>query len=220
MTDAGDATAPTSTSTAADYLWVEEQYPDLLEAYCLTLVRGLGPGELLEEIGAQPGVSRTGVAALAELSHAAYHDDSMLVGVTAIDGDWTLMVEHNGYLGVTDETMVAASRGRTIVAHFRNVNAVDRFSWYEDGTVRLYFEPLFAHQRDGTHPDELLDQMRESGFDVRDPDGDDFDEDVDEHDIELITEAAFALAHWITGVRVTPEHFASADFLTGTAPRP
>ena len=228
MSDHTDTDACTDTTTATDYLWLEERHPDLMEAYCVTLVRGLGPGELLRAIGAEPGARRTGVTELAELSHGAYRDDSMLVGVTAIDDDWTLMVEENGYLGVTDDTMLTASRGRTVVSHFRNVNAVDRFCWYEDGSVRLYFEPLFAHEREGTHPDELLTEMRESGFDIRDAEGDNLAEpdvepddepDVEQH-VELVTEAAFALAHRITGVRLTPKHFASAEFLTGVAPRP
>nr|WP_234383318.1 DUF6461 domain-containing protein [Streptomyces dysideae] len=35
----------TGTTTAADYAWLEEQYEDLLEAYCVTLVQGLTPEE-------------------------------------------------------------------------------------------------------------------------------------------------------------------------------
>jgi uncharacterized protein DUF6461 len=198
------------TTTAADYEWLEEQYEDLMEAYCVTLVEGLTPEGLLQALGAEPGERITGVDGLGQASLDAYDDDQMLVAAVSLGG-WSLMVEYNGYLGVTDKVMLPISRGRTVVSHFCNVNGVDSFCWYRDGDVRLYFEPLFAYYRDGSHPDELLTEMRESGFDLSEED----DNDYDGH-----TEAAFALAHRITGIRITPELFASAEFMCGLAPRP
>ncbi|WP_143663560.1 DUF6461 domain-containing protein [Streptomyces sp. NRRL B-24085] len=138
----------------------------------------------------------------------------MFVGAAAVDG-WTLTVEFNGCLGVTDQVMLLLSRGRRIVSHFLDVNAVDRFCWYEDGDLRLDFQPLFAEERYGSRPDELLAEMRESGFDLaeRDEDGD--------HDAyyAALTGASFALAHRLTGIRLTPELFATAEFRCGTLPR-
>ncbi|MFD7326263.1 DUF6461 domain-containing protein [Streptomyces sp. NPDC059875] len=198
------------TTTAADYAWLSDQYEDLMEAYCITLVQGLTPDELLRSLGAESGVRITGVAGLREPSYDVCGHEQLLVGTASL-GSWSLMVEYNGYLGVTDGAMLPVSRGRTVVSHFRNVNAVDHFCWYEDGATRLHFEPLFAYHRDGSHPDELLTEMRESGFDLSDDD----DRDFDGH-----TEAAFALAHRITGVRLTPELFASAEFICGLAPAP
>lgn len=204
-----------ATTTAADYAWLQEQYEPLMEAYCVTLVEGLGPEELLRALRAEPRtpVAVTGVGGLAEPAHDLFQDgDALFVGVAPVDG-WSLMVEYNGYLGVTDKAMLPVSRGRSVVSHFLNVNAVDRFTWYQDGTVRLHFEPLFAYHRDGSHPDALLTEMREAGFDL----SDDQDEDPD---YEGHTEAAFALAHRITGIRLTPELFASAEFVCGLAPVP
>ncbi|WP_455353202.1 DUF6461 domain-containing protein [Streptomyces sp. SYSU K217416] len=196
------------TTTAADYAWLNEQYEDLMEAYCITLVQGLAPEELLRALGAEPGVRITGVTGLREPSYDVCGHEQLFVGAASVGG-WSLMVEYNGYLGVRDEAMLPVSRGRTVVSHFRNVNAVDHFCWYQDGTTRLHFEPLFAYYRDGSHPDELLTEMRESGFDLNDAD----DRDYDGH-----TEAAFALAHRITGIRLTPELFASAEFVCGLSP--
>ncbi|MEV5320585.1 DUF6461 domain-containing protein [Streptomyces sp. NPDC052687] len=197
-------------TTAADYTWLEERYADLMEAYCVTLVRGLTAEELLKELRAEPAGRATGVAALAEPSYAVQTPYRMYVGATTV-GDWALMLEYNGYLGIRDEAMLPLSRGRTVVSHFRNVNAVDHFNWYEDGTLRLHFEPLFAYHRDGSHPDELLTEMRESGFDLSEAD----DRDTDHH-----TEAAFALAHRVTGIRLTPELFETAEFTCGVAAVP
>ncbi|MET9973267.1 DUF6461 domain-containing protein, partial [Streptomyces sp. NPDC006356] len=139
-----------------------------------------------------------------------YQGESMFVGVTAV-GEWSLMVEVNGFLGVTPAAMLPVSRGRRAVSHYRNVNAVDHFYWFEDGETRLHFEPLCPSRRDGSHADEILTEMRESGFDLRDG----RDRDHTRH-----TEAAFALAHRLTGIRLTPELFESAEFTCGTAPLP
>jgi hypothetical protein len=200
-------------TTAADYAWLEERYENLMQAYCVTLVRGLGPGELLRELKAEPGPRITGVDGLCEPSFEAVGPYRLFVGATRVD-DWSLMVEFNGYLGVTNEAMLPLSRGRTVVSHFLNVNAVDHFCWYEDGELRLHFEPLFAYHRDGTHPDELLEDMRESGFDPVEHDED------DERDYEGLTGASFALAHRITGIRLTPELLANAEFHCGIAQVP
>ncbi|MDN0196105.1 DUF6461 domain-containing protein [Streptomyces sp. S.PNR 29] len=203
----------TAVTTAADYAWLDVEYPALMEAYCLTLVRDITPERLLQELGAEPRTRITGVDGLCEPSYESWdgHDgERLFVGVTAVGG-WTLMVEYNGYLGIRHAAMIPVSRGRRVVSHFRNVNAVDHFYWFEDGDVRLHFEPLFACARDGSHADGLLTEMRESGFDLSDGD----DRDYSEH-----TEAAFALAHRLTGIRLTPQLLASAEFLCGVAPVP
>ncbi|MFF5480610.1 DUF6461 domain-containing protein [Streptomyces sp. NPDC012935] len=203
----------TAMTTAADYAWLEERHEALMQAYCVTLVRGLTPLELLRELKARPGPRITGVDGLCEPSYDVDEANRLFVGATAL-GDWSLMVEFNGYLGVTNEAMIPLSRGRRVVSHFLNVNAVDHFCWYEDGELRLHFEPLFAYHRDGTHPDELLDAMRESGFDLVEH------EEDEERDYDDLTGASFALAHRITGIRLTPELFASAEFICGVAPVP
>ncbi|MEU8900223.1 DUF6461 domain-containing protein [Nocardia sp. NPDC048505] len=203
----------TGFTTATDYAWADEQYAHLMEAYCLTLVRGLEPAALLGALGAEPRPSVVGVDALHEPSFDAWDDhggDKLFLGVTRV-GEWALMVESNGYLGTISTVIQPLSRGRTVVSHFRNVNAVDHFYWYEDGALRLHFEPLFAHSREGSHAEEFAAEMRESGFDLS------ADED---RDFEWHTEAAFALAHRVTGVRLTPELFATAEFTCGLAPRP
>jgi hypothetical protein len=148
----------TETSTAAEYGWLKEQYPYLMEAYCITLVQGLAPDALLMALGADLGERMTGVRALEGPAFERFEDDGHFVGVAAV-GDWSLMVEYNGYVGVTDALMKPLSLRRVVVSHFCNVNAVDHFYWYEDGSTRLHFEPLFAYQRDGSHPDGVLTEM-------------------------------------------------------------
>jgi hypothetical protein len=166
-------------TTAADYGWLKERYQSLLEAYCLTLVEDMTPERLLRELGAEPDGQVTGVADLAEPSYDAW------------------------------DAMLPVHPGRTVVSHFRNVNAVDHFSWWQDGDLRLHFEPLFPTQRDGSHPDELLKEMEQAGFDLS---------EGDDRDFRRHTEAAFALAERITGVRLTPELFEELEFTCGLVP--
>ncbi|WP_420901647.1 DUF6461 domain-containing protein [Mycobacteroides salmoniphilum] len=52
-----------------------------------------------------------------------------LIGVAAIDEGWALIAEINGYLGVTERLVGPMSVGRTVVSHFRNINAAYRFHW-------------------------------------------------------------------------------------------
>ncbi|MEU6144862.1 DUF6461 domain-containing protein [Streptomyces sp. NPDC047081] len=200
-------------TTAADYGWLKERYEFLMEAYCMTLVQGLAPEELLRRLGAEPRGRIVGVDGLSEPSYAGREPSRLFVGC-AVVGNWSLMAEFNGYLGVTNAVMLPVSRGRTVVSHFLNVNAVDHFCWYENGELRLDFEPLFAHERYGSRPDELLAEMRESGFDLTER------EEYDDEYYEALTGASFALAHRITGIRLTPELFASAEFTCGTVPMP
>ncbi|MCS0603556.1 DUF6461 domain-containing protein [Streptomyces sp. LP11] len=196
-------------STADDYAWLSDQYEDLMDAYCVTLVNRITPEELLESLGAETRVRIAGVAGLCEPSFDVPDDHKMFVGVAPL-GEWSLMVEYNGYLGITGQAMLPISSGRTVVSHFYNVNGVNRFCWYENGDARLTFEPDAASHREGSNPDDLLTEMQECGFDLTD----------DDWGSETRFEAPFALAERITGVRLTPQIFASAEFLCGLVREP
>lgn len=127
--------------TAVDYLWFEQDFPDLAEAYCITLVHHLTPEELLDRLRADALPPLNGIEAIVD---AAYdlEEGQQLVALLQIS-DWTLMVEPNGYLGVTDEQALPASAGTTWVSHFCNINGLDAFLWAEDCATRLTFEPIF-----------------------------------------------------------------------------
>lgn len=203
------------TATAADYTWFEDRFPDLAEAYCLTLVRGLTPEEFLARLGAQAEIAPRMLNEFYEPTFEVWEEHQgkvLFIGATSVPGeggDWVLAVEVNGYLGVTEAAMVPLSAGTRVVSHYCNVNAVDRFYWIEDEDVRVSFEPLFAAHREGSTPDALVEVMRQVGFDLR-----------EDRDLELVTAAAFALAEHLTGVRVTPELLEESAFVCGTAPIP
>lgn len=195
-------------ATAQDYAWFGKDFP---AEYCITLARGVTPEEFLTRIGAEvESFTRDADG----LMHFSGHGDGLPIGATTVigeDGPWTLGVEWNGYAGVTEEIMLPASAGTRIVSHFCNVNAHDRFLWYEDGETRLEFEPLFADSRWGAESEAIADEMVEAGFDLS---------DAEDRSIERVTEAAFALAERITGVRLTAEVLREAEYLCGVVRRP
>ncbi|TCO47789.1 hypothetical protein EV646_105346 [Kribbella antiqua] len=198
--------------SAEDYTWFRDT--PFIYGYCLTLVQGIDPGEALRRLDAEPSERATGsrdFTRFAERSHpwAAHRNDGRFgIGAVQLEG-WTLLLEWNGFLGVTPEVIRPLSAGTRVVSHHRNVDAEDRFCWMEDGDLRLKFEPLFPFHRSGSDPDGLLDVMERIGFDLR---------DIEDRDFELNTEAAFALAEHLTGVRVTQELLDTAEYLCGRAP--
>ncbi|MFF4382825.1 DUF6461 domain-containing protein [Kitasatospora sp. NPDC001547] len=210
------------TAHATDYTWFDEHYPDLGEAYCLTRVQGLTADELLRRFDALPGSDAVGLGAVMarwdayldeedEEAEALFDlaEDRLLVAVTELDG-WSLAIEPNGYLGTLDTVIPRLGEGTRLVSHFRNVNAVDHFHWWEHGVRRLHFEPLFPTQRDGTDAEApgVPELLTACGF------------ELETEAYDLCGEAAFALAERLTDVRLGPERLEAATFRIGFAPRP
>lgn len=198
------------TTTAADYLWFEESFPELAEAYCFTLVHGLPPAEVLRRLEGREESPLTGAEETVEAAFDLLEADDtrQLVAMTSI-GDWTLLIEPNGYLGVTEEKVLPASVGTRWVSHFVNINGVDSFLWAEDGTSRLVFEPGVPDNRWGTSPEQLLEVMHHIGFPFR--------EETSDTQENLSEAAAFALAEHLTSVRITPELLQETTFTCGSA---
>jgi hypothetical protein len=195
---------------ASGYAWFHERPAGLSESYCLTLARDLQPAEFLERVCARPIPQLNGIGALCRLSMdlwRRHEGEELLIGVTSVPGDrggWTLGVEYNGYLGVTEEVIIPLSSGTTVVSHYFS-NGVDRFYWVEDGNIRLNFNPAKAAYREGSTPDAVLDAMGKIGFDLSE-DGDNFDDS---------SEAALALAEYLTGARLTPGLLEKATYTCG-----
>ncbi|WP_396446385.1 DUF6461 domain-containing protein [Actinomadura sp.] len=194
--------------TAADYLWFEDRFPDLAEAYCFTFVRDLLPSEILQRLSGREEPALTGASALVDAAYELFDQPDgtrQLIAMTRL-GPWTLMIEPNGYLGVSEEIALPASAGTSWISHFTNINALDAFLWAEDTVTRLSFEPMFPDTRGGSTPDEHLDLMKRIGFHFE-----------DDPEPDLSPWAAFALAEHLTGVTLTPELLQETTFTCGSA---
>ncbi|PSK51506.1 hypothetical protein B0E38_04961 [Streptomyces sp. 111WW2] len=99
-----------------------------------------------------------------------------------------------------------------MVSHMANGSPVGPFYSYVDGYVRMSYDEE-PYCRGGSHPDDLLDVMRKVGFGPME--GPDPDPDEDEDEVKSLTRAKFALAHHVTGVRLTRRLLETAEFTCG-----
>ncbi|MGW3493100.1 DUF6461 domain-containing protein [Streptomyces sp. NPDC001020] len=77
--------------TGADYAWFENDFPDLSEAYCFTLVRGPSPTEVMSRLGGRPEPPLHGIAPVVDAAFAQFdlaEGDRQLVAMTAV-GAWS-----------------------------------------------------------------------------------------------------------------------------------
>jgi hypothetical protein len=126
------------------------------------------------------------------------------------------MLETYGVLGSDDDVLVRLSAGTSVAAVFSTEHTDSRFAWAEDGVVRVAFDPFHAGWRDGSTPDALLPEMEELGFNLS-------DEELDPGDPRWIfdekaTWRALALAHRVTGVRLTEVALAGRTYLAVSVP--
>ncbi|MEV5704540.1 DUF6461 domain-containing protein [Actinoallomurus sp. NPDC052274] len=203
------------TACADDYAWFDDYRRGWLsEMYCLTLIKDLTPVEFLSRLDAEFQGDFTGMDAFAarDMEFQDSQDlygDYMLVGAAPLlgpDGPWTLAVEINGTVGTDDRLMATASAGTRIVSHYRNVNALTLFHWWEDGDLRTSFER--PRSRSGSTPDALLSAMSRVGYGLG---ADGSDPGVP---------GKFALAEELTGVRITADLLDDATYTAGIVTMP
>lgn len=198
--------------TGADYSWWREWRPAWAEAHCVTLVSDAAALDVITALRADPVAHTYGIDELYELAVAewpeAYDTSRALIGVAEVDDGWSLIAEINGFVGVTEGLVGPMSLGRTVVSHFRNINAVHSFHWWRDGQLLVDLDLLFPTERFGVDPDALVEDIRGVGIPL-----DAQDEDLATIDLSA---AGFALAQRITQVACTPEWFERTDFLVAT----
>lgn len=199
------------TGTAADYTWFERECPELLDGCSISLVRGLSTEDTLRRLNAHGRQVVEGLEGLQQFEYDVDYDGQHApVGVATI-ADWSLVVEVGWLLGGAEPVLVELSRGTRVVSHFRGLDGEDGFFWVEDGDIRVNFEPLFPNGRSGSTPDALVGQMRRVGFRLS---------EADDGDVHLHTEATFALAEHLTGVRLTPHLLRGSTYLCSIASIP
>lgn len=208
-----------TTATAADYGWIRSATSPFRYAlgsgYVLTLVRGVSPAELLALAGAEPTGGCEGLDELIEQHRELLEepDDGdgpyVLAGACAVPGekgDWTLALALGGD-SWPPGFMETLSAGTRAVSHSSNGGKpMHFFHWYENGELRTEFE--WPPVRSGSTPDELNNLICEVGLGLT-------DEDASRADRKA---AVFALAERLTGVRVTAELLALAEYRTAEVP--
>lgn len=190
--------------THLDYEWTKTT-PEQLYSFCLTYISNAEVTDVVEALPTVGQAESWNLETLSLKSNESWDeisDDNLLVGLVR-HGTWTIMYEHNGYVGTNPQLMEPLSAGREIVAHTNNAGG-GTFFLYADGQTKTWFEPLFASRRGGTEPNLLLSTMEQVGG---------FALDLDERTSELHhREATFALCDAITGIRLVPTLLREATF--------
>ncbi|WP_433515303.1 DUF6461 domain-containing protein [Nonomuraea sp. CA-143628] len=199
----------------APFRWLQPPYDDqgnlLGEIYCVTLLRGLDPAEVLRRFGARTSTEMS----FAELDLAVSDftmvtgggDGGGYVGVVAT-GDGCAAVEPSGWSGTGDPTLARLSAGTDVVSVLRHDYACDYFHYAADGIMITAFDPTVPEDRSGTDTDRLAGLMREFGLPLEAGSDEEWDQrydDLAEHGLARM----FAMAARLTGVTFT------ADLLNG-----
>ena len=196
--------------TAADYMWFESEFPDLAEAYCIALIRGVPPDEVLRRLGGSPQTTTRGIEAAYDSAYQASERYEGFLALTGV-GEWTLSVEPNGFICSLDAAAATLSQRTTLVSHYLNVNFVSRFLWIDSEDIKVSFELQSPAARSGSEAHRVTDLMADAGF---------MTTDDTEQDAYTMTPASLALAEILTGVRVTPDVLRSSMFSCGTVKIP
>ncbi|MGI5183198.1 DUF6461 domain-containing protein [Dactylosporangium sp. CA-152071] len=187
--------------------------------FCVTLVRGAGPDEVIGILGGADPVPIVSAqtALLAEDAvrervdeHGVPHPSDLMYVVATRLGDWTMVIEPNGYLCTDRDVVRALSAAGELVSFYYNENTTPSFTWAAGGRELVYFNPGYPDEPYGAEPGRLDGLLTELGFTFGGY-GDDPDEDDDDFDADF-QERTFALMERMTGVRWDAEHLHAATF--------
>ncbi|TDD53280.1 hypothetical protein E1286_07600 [Nonomuraea terrae] len=203
-------------ATPDDYAWFSrERFPDLADAYCFTYVRGLTPEELVTRLGVR--VEDCSRMTLDELIRG------QTFGAVAV-GEWVLLVEAYGGLGVTEEIIMPLSAGTRLVSHFYlDVDGMDYFHWIDDGKIRFEFvhQEGYSHwikdgkiRREFPHHESYSEEMPDELAEVMERIDSPVYPIADPHE-----GPAFLLAECLTGITMTPQLLEKSTYLGGGVPR-
>lgn len=125
-------------SAGADYSsdWVGEAGLDLDAGYCITLVRGVGPREVLHRLGVSDAEIRTATWTEFTAQNRQRELGRLIPGVAAafVIGEHVVLVEDNGYWGRLPERAEPASRDiETLNVYLSPTSLVEELSIYRDG---------------------------------------------------------------------------------------
>lgn len=170
------------------------------EACCVTFAQGLDEAELLRRFGGDLSQARS-----------IRSDDWETVEELQLFGEvvqvgwcngWAFAYENNGFRGTLPEVLRSVSARTVAVSVFRNVNAVTRFCYAEDGTIVAHFDPIDPPFEDASLRVQAL--LHQAGI-TR--------EGIEEEDSYDFVEGMFTLAE-AAGVSLDRESLVEKPLLT------
>jgi hypothetical protein len=159
----GAAEPRPSTSVAPDFTW-PDRHPDLTSGFCFTLVRGIMPYPLIEKMGGDelervewqrvlgPGDGEAGVRT------------RFFVAITRV-GNWSIIVEDNGSLGVTPAIVQPLSAKRGLVFGYRGGGGrPGHLMVFRDGDLALDLDTSAPDRATGNRVDEFRPSLLAAGL--------------------------------------------------------
>jgi hypothetical protein len=198
------AAATPRAAVADDYWWFALQ-PDLDSGFGFTWVKGLTPPQVLNRIGGKELERIYWQQLVGSGDGQSGSADRYFVGVARFD-DWSLIVEDNGDLGVTDSIVRPLSAGTTVVAHHRGADGRGRFLLLEDTKIQLDFDPMAYAKTSGKVAADLAPTLSAVGFAAGAKPA-------------QCTAAALALTERLTGIEMTQDSLRDRTYLFTSVPR-
>ncbi|WP_229076522.1 DUF6461 domain-containing protein [Actinoplanes sp. DH11] len=193
-----------SVDPAADLSWpLRDQ--DLAAGFCFTLVQGLTPNQVLEQLG---GTELERVAWQQLVGPGNGEVDAsrrFFVGLARL-GDWTVIVEDNGGLGVTRDIVRPLSAGRSVLAYRSDDTRRGRLLVLRDEQVLLDFDSRNPERWGGDRPGEFVPAMRDAGL-------------IGGTDVTEPTGPALAFLADRTGIQLTRQVLVERTYLLVTVPK-
>lgn len=145
-----------------------DRYEEMLgEIYCLTFVRDIDETEALLRMGGLKDTMRPRTTADAREETRSYDAGYPTIAQALSLGEWTVIIEPDGFHGSDVRLLNAMSRGTEAVSVLRHDYAEDHFAFSEEGKLRTAFTGGTAAYRWGTELDRFLPQMRAAGVDLK-----------------------------------------------------
>jgi hypothetical protein len=194
---------------SAAWTWImRPDWHDSPRVFCLTLVRGAEPEDVIRGFGGDPESARelTEEEMLEEFEDEPSSDDrSLRVGRA---GEWAFALEDWDIQGSHGVAALLSAATEAVAVNYISEKGMGYLEYFVDGVVVTGFEPLGAFDRVGREPDRFVTEMRQAGLDV---DGDlELDYAVFDPTIAALDMLTLAL-----GIRL-PEEVATGPLLTIT----
>lgn len=182
------------------------------EIFCLTYLKGVDAAEALRRLGGCPDTVRERTGAEVAEQRESYPAGFPELAVALELGDWSVVIEPDGFLGADHALLEAASRGTTAVSVLRHDYASAHFGYVVDGTTVTAFDPGYPAEETtwGTEPGMLRHLMDALGLR---PPSDEYEQAWQDAEARAIV-----LAQRLTGVRIPDEPLSAARLSAALEP--
>ncbi|MEV6303728.1 DUF6461 domain-containing protein [Actinoplanes sp. NPDC051861] len=195
---------PSSEPSTADYQWPRWE-SGLGAGFCFTLVEDLTPAEVVERLGGEELERVEWLRLVAAGDGEQAGADRYFLGVARID-DWSVIVEDNGSLGVTQRLVSPLSRDGRVLAYRGDAEGAGRLLVLRNGDLELDFDSRQPDRWGGLRPGDYMPAMRAAGL-------------LGGSTVTHPTGPALAFLAGQTGVSLTRELLAERTYLLVTVPK-